>query len=433
MLGSRFVLLVCALFALVYWSLNYKSLRLAYHADRYHGDFVSSGVFFEGWYFKLSFEELNYSVIVIPGVHRNDYDRFAFMMIAYNNISHYFRFPFESFHSSTDEFLATIGQDENIFSYDKMIVNIQPKSTDDASESFQMNLTLSSHLTIPDLSWLIPGTMGPFSWIPTMQCNHHVLSLKYQVQGSIKINHSDSMSVHGVGYLEKDWGYSFPTVWSWGQANQWENLPLGTSPPSLFFSFAMIPWYFNLKFPGFLIVFEHNGHFYRFNAYLLSVVTDLTADNTTDKVSFTVYDVFFQHKLRVSTHYDESANIQSALLYGPRDDRMEKFVKETLVNNIYFDVQLTRLIHNSTGDKNDSDLFVQHGYSEEIIFQGRAMHVALEINGDIQSLIQKFRNTFENVYPWNLSLGRTLIQYYKFILTSIVSIVVVRLIVVIRR
>jgi hypothetical protein len=353
-------------------------------------------------------------------------------MVAYDTISHYFRFPFETFSSSSDKFLATIDNEKNIFSNEKLIVNLQPKDGDAANESFQMNLTLSSHVSIPDLSWIAPGTMGPYSWIPTMQCNHHVLSMKYHVQGSIQMDQGKKISVSGMGYLEKDWGYSFPSIWIWGQANQWESLP-STSSASLFFSFALIPWYFNLEFPGFLVVFEYNHEFYRFNTYLQSIVNDLSVDNNTNQVSFNVYDVLFQYKLHITTHCNECEHINSALLYAPRHDRMDKFVKEILAKNIYFDVRLSKLIQNLTSKKDDNDPFIQHGYNEEIIFQGRAQNIALEITGDVNWLSERFRKTYENIYPWNFSLIRSLVQYYKLVLTSIVSVVIIWLVFVMRR
>ena len=139
-------------------------------------------------------------------------------------------------------------------------------------------------------------------------------------------------------------------MWIWGQANQWENLP-STSSASLFFSFALIPWYFNLEFAGFLVVFEYNHEFYRFNTYLQSTVTDLSVDNTTNQVSFNVYDVLFQYKLHINTHCNELEDIHSALLYGPRSGGMDKFVKEILAKNIYFDVRLSKLNQNINLEK----------------------------------------------------------------------------------
>jgi hypothetical protein len=381
------------------------------------GHSIQNGIFFEGWYYKISFDDYKNTLVVIPGVHMNDENQHAFIMVAYENTSHYYRFPLESFSSSTDEYILKIDDEKNLFSYDKLLVNLQPKDGDDATESFRMNLTFSSHSIIPDLSVIAPGTMGPYSWIPTMQCYHHVLSMKYHIHGSIEINQAENITMSGVGYLEKDWGNSFPSIWIWGQANQWANLP-STSSASLFFSLALIPWYFNLEFAGFLIVFEYNHQFYRFNTYLQSIVNDLSVNKDTNQFSFNVYDVLFEYKLHISTHLNQNENINGAMLYGPRHGRMEKFVKEILAKNIYFDVQLSKLIQNTTTNSNNNahDIFAQHGYSEEIIFQERAQNVALEITGDVNWLTAKFRKTYENIYPWNFSLIRSLIHYYKLIL-----------------
>jgi hypothetical protein len=236
--------------------------------------------------------------------------------------------------------------------------------------------------------------------------------MKYQIDGSF-----ENVTKSAVGYLEKDWGHSFPSIWIWGQANQWINLP-STSSASLFFSLALIPWYFNLEFAGFLVVFEYNHQFYRFNTYLQSIVNDLSVDKDTNQLSFNVYDLLFEYKLHISTHLNQHENINGAPLYGPRHGRMEKFVKEILTKNIYFDVQLFKLIQNTTiiSNKDAHDPFVQHGYSEEIIFQGRAQNVALEIEGNVKWLTEKFRQTYENIYPWNFSLIRSLFHYYKLIL-----------------
>jgi len=340
---------------------------------------------------------------MIPGVQMSDDDRHAFLMIAYENISHYYRFPFESFSSSTDEYSVRIG--ENRFSYDKIFINVQPNEGDDASEIFQMNLTLSSHIKIPDLSVIAPGTMGPFSWMPTLQCYHHVLSMKYDVSGTMQ----DKEDVTAVGYLEKDWGTEFPSIWIWGQANQWQS----NVSASLFFSFALIPWYFGFKFPGFLIIFEYNHEFYRFNTYLQSNVHNLEINQTTNEVSFDIYDVLFRYKLHVQTLVNPNENVNGALLYGPRNQRMEKYVKEILGRNIYFDVKLSKLISNDrTMDDDSNDPFVRHGYTEEIVFEERATNIALEINGDIDELKQLFEQIYAHVFPWKFSLIRSLLYYF---------------------
>ncbi|CAF3241489.1 unnamed protein product [Rotaria socialis] len=423
MFALRLVTSVCIFATLIYLLFNYSSVELVFHPDRYHGHEIQKGIFFEGWYYKIVLNDYENTLVVIPGVHMNDSNRHSFIMIAYGNISHYFRFPYETISSATDEFHFTIDNKKNIFSYDQLIVDVKPNNDDDATESFQLNLTLSSNLLVPDLFWILPGTMGPYSWIPTMQCYHHVLSMKTTIHGSMQMNQNAKQTISGIGYIEKDWGNSFPSIWIWGQANQWEHLP-ATSSASIFFSLALIPWYFNLEFAGFLIVFEHNNEFYRFNTYLQSIIHDLMIDPDTHEISFDVYDVLFQYKLHVSSYSNGLNNIDGALLYGPRSDRMIKYVKELLTKNIHFDVRLSKLVQNMTSNNDDNNLFIKHGYYEEIIFQGRAQSVALEITGNVKWLSEKFRQAYENIYPWNFSLIRSIVMHYKLILTSILTMII---------
>jgi hypothetical protein len=136
-------------------------------------------------------------------------------------------------------------------------------------------------------------------------------------------------------------------------------------------------------------------------------------DNDTNQLSFTVYDLFLEYKLRVSVQFDDANS--GALLYAPREGRMEKFVKEMLDSNAHFDVRLSKLISAISIEENH-DSFVQHGYREDVLFEGRTQHVALEIHGNIIWLSKQFYDIYENTYSWCFSLIRTLIQYYRFIL-----------------
>jgi tocopherol cyclase len=387
------------------------------------GHHVHRGIFFEGWYYNMVLSNDSRTIAVIPGVLMNDDGRHSFLIVAYGNTSHYFRFPFEAFRSSsiTEEFRVNISRENtdknrmNIFSANEIIVDVQPNKEDDATESIQMNITVSSNTIPKDLSWLMPGTMGPFSWVSLMQCYHHVLSMRHNIHGTIQFGQHPRTNITGSGYLEKDWGQSFPSTWIWGQANQW----MSTSPisASLFFSFAIVPVGFGLELPGFLVIFEHNNQFFRFNTYLLSIVHDLVLNNNTNRLSFTVYDLFFEYKLSVSIQFEDANS--GALLYAPRKGRMEKFVKEMLDNNAHFDVRLSKLIPQS------DDLFVQRRYQEHVLFDARAQHVALEMHGDIIWLNEQFYNMYRKTYSWCFSLIRILIQYYRFVLLLTTTILVI--------
>jgi hypothetical protein len=391
------------------------------------GHHVQRGMFFEGWYYNMILANNSKTIAVIPGVLMNDDNRHSFLIVAYGNVSHYFRFPFEAFRSSsiTDEFRVSISRENddknrtNIFSANEIIVDVEPNNEDDATERIQMNITIFSNTRPKDLSWLMPGTMGPFSWLTIMKCYHHVLSMRHVMHGTIQFGQQLQTDVSGIGYLEKDWGQSFPSTWIWGQANQWiSTLPISAS---LFFSFAIVPVGFGIELPGFLVIFEHNHQFYHFNTYLLSIVHDLMVNNTGNYLSFIVYDLFFEYKLSVSVQFDDANS--GTLLYAPREGRMEKFVKEMLDSNAHFDVRLSKLIPVMSIEEND-DSFVQYSYQEHVLFEARTKHVAFEMNGDVIWLSKKFYKLYEKTYSWCFTLIRTLIQHYRFILLPMTIILV---------
>lgn len=385
-------------------------------------------MFFEGWYYNMKLTNDSRMIAVISGVLMNDDDRHSFLIIAYGNKSHYFRFPFEAFRSSliTEEFRVNISREDqhenriNIFSANEIIVDVEPNKDDDATERIQMNITIRSKIQPKDLSWFLPGTMGPFLWMSILQCYHHVLSMRHDIHGTIQFGQDSQTDVLGIGYLEKDWGQSFPSIWIWGQANQWINA--SSVSASLFFSFAIVPIGFGLELPGFLVIFEHNNEFYYFNTYLLSIVHNLVVNNNTNYLSFTVYDIFFQYKLTVSIQFDDKNS--GTLMYAPCQGRMEKIVKEMLDSNTYFDVHFSKLTLSTRMINDDVDSSVQHEYQEHVLFQARTQHVAFEIHGDIIWLSEQFRYVYERIYSWCFSLVKILIQYYRFILLLIISLFV---------
>lgn len=65
--------------------------------------------------------------------------------------------------------------------------------------------------------------MGPFSYIPFMECNHAILSMKSKTNGQIKINNNKINFHNDIAYIEKDWGTSFPKSHIWCQANNFQN------------------------------------------------------------------------------------------------------------------------------------------------------------------------------------------------------------------
>ena len=100
--------------------------------------------------------------------------------------------------------------------------------------------------------------MGPFSYIPNMECNHAILCMKNKTSGVIHINNTQMNFNNGTGYIEKDWGYSFPKEYIWCQGNDFKE-----ANASFMVSIANIPFKF-FSFQGIICVLIANGKEYKF-------------------------------------------------------------------------------------------------------------------------------------------------------------------------
>jgi hypothetical protein len=101
--------------------------------------------------------------------------------------------------------------------------------------------------------------MGPFKYVPFMECRHSVFSMKHRVDGKITINGTEFAYDNGVCYMEGDRGYSFPKEYLWTQCNN----PWG----SIMLSVADIP-FCGLHFNGVICAIHYRGREYRLATYL---------------------------------------------------------------------------------------------------------------------------------------------------------------------
>lgn len=101
--------------------------------------------------------------------------------------------------------------------------------------------------------------MGPFKYVPFMECRHSVFSMKHSVNGKLRINGEDYIFENGVGYIEGDRGYSFPQSYVWTQSC----FPEG----SVMLSVADIP-FCGLHFTGVISAIHYQGKEYRLGTYL---------------------------------------------------------------------------------------------------------------------------------------------------------------------
>ena len=230
--------------------------------NNYHG-FGKKKNFFEGWYYKLITEDRNYSFAIIPGIFLAKENSYSFIQF-YNGKelnAHYFKYDKKEFYASKRDFDVTI--ENNNFKLDYLKLNIDKDNIRISGELFFENI----------MGWPVkpfsPGIMGYFGLLPFMECYYQVSSFKHKIKGSLQINGKNIDFNNGIGYIEKNWGRSFPSSWIWIQANDFKDRDIG-----FMFSIAKIP-FLGLKFNGFVGAVFYKGTIYPFATYNNSKIEDI--------------------------------------------------------------------------------------------------------------------------------------------------------------
>lgn len=223
---------------------------LPFQPEIYHGT-ERSRPYFEGWYFKQSSNHGTFAVI--PGIFRGNTEKndIAFIQIIYNtSYSVFLEYSYQDFNFHPSKFEVWV--ENNFFSMKKMILDINRNEIRLEGEIFFGETTpLKTNIVSPSI-------MGPFSYLPGMQCNHGVLSLTHKLNGAININDDLLRFEDAVGYIEKDWGEAFPNSWIWMQCNDEKS--------SMMCSVASIP-YGKVSFTGLICVVLTGSVQYRFATY----------------------------------------------------------------------------------------------------------------------------------------------------------------------
>lgn len=229
--------------------------------------------YFEGWYFKHVSHDLKHVWSFIPGISLTKKDPHSFIQVI-NGItgeSVYVTYPVNQFIYSKNELNLKVG---NSRFTDKNI------SIDIEEGNFKIKGELRYDKTTPyPGTRFSPGIMGWYSFVPFMECKHGIVSVNHDITGSIVINGESQSFNNGKGYIEKDWGTSFPETWIWIQANNFN-----ARETSFQFSVAKIPW-LGKFFIGFISFVYYDASFHLFSIYNNSVISEVShTDNSIDIV-----------------------------------------------------------------------------------------------------------------------------------------------------
>lgn len=287
--------------------------------------------YFEGWYFKQVSFDLKTVISIIPGISLDKMDPHCFIQLIASRraggtenpplMTEYFRFPLEAFKHQDKPFSIQIG--ENHFSEDGFFISLESKET---KMKGQIDFGPLGGIKTTLLN---PNIMGIFAYIPKMECNHGIVSMTHHLNGSLELNEESISFNQGNGYIEKDWGTSFPESYLWIHSNNFER-----SDASFMCSVAHIP-FLGGSFKGFICNLCLDGTEYRFATYNRSRLEVLEFSSSRTRLILRRKNLVLKIE----------ANMESGgLLKSPHLGAMSHQIKE----GIFGKVELT--LENSRGD-----------------------------------------------------------------------------------
>lgn len=322
-------------------------LRSAWHPEGYHGWGIRRR-YFEGWYFKVVSADGQHALAFIPGISMSESGEcHAFVQVMDGKAcqAHYYRFEAEQFRPATDRFELEVG--DNFFSADRLRLRLP---------GFEGEIEATDCIEWPRMLGA-PGIMGWYSFVPFMECNHGVVSLHHHLHGHLTYTPHDAATPQrvsfkgGKGYIEKDWGRSFPRAYMWMQTNHFSM----TDRASLLASVAHIPW-LSGHFIGSISGLWLDGRLYRFATYT-------GAKHRIELGEHKATLIFRQRREELRLHATQAAG---TALVSPLQGDMTGKINESLQARVQVELWLD-------------------GHR---VFEDTGLHAGLEIAGDVGVLMR---------------------------------------------
>lgn len=273
--------------------------------------YLSSCNYFEGWYFKHTKNDRGISFIL--GISIEDKKKKAFIQVITHQASYYIDYEIDLFTYHNEPFSIQI--EKNYFSKEKIHLDIKESHQ---SPSIYGNIFYSENKEIKK-NIFHPNIMGPFAYIPSMECHHAILSMKNSTQGYIMIDQEKMSFENGRAYIEKDWGISFPKTYIWAQGNDFQN-----EGASFMLSMADVPFKV-LEFRGLICILIIDDKEYRFTTY--NGAKQTACDLSDRSINITLQKG--KYCLKVQSSYEIGHP-----LIAPNKGKMEKGIIESISASI---------------------------------------------------------------------------------------------------
>lgn len=257
--------------------------------------------YFEGWYFKHQNEDTVLAFIPGQSIDRGG-KKHPFLQIIWNESSYFLDFKEDDYLVDRRQGKVILGN--NIFSRRGVKVDLISK-----------DIAVYGTIRYGSLSPINYPIMGPFRFVPFMECRHEIISMAHVLQGKITVN-GRVLDFNGeTGYIEGDRGRSFPRDYLWLQCNRFrENA-------SVMAAVAHIP-FMGSSFQGCIAVVRYNGKEYRFATYL---GTKIICRRETAVV---LKQGDYELKIFLSNRIGDRAARFSHKLTAPTKGKMNRHIKE---------------------------------------------------------------------------------------------------------
>lgn len=284
--------------------------------------------YFEGWYFKNTNNKSGISFI--PGININENNKKAFIQVITDDSSYFVNYDINDFEYNFDPFYIKVKN--NIFSRDGINIDIFDE-IQNLKVKGNIKYLNTKNIKVTTIS---PNIMGPFSYIPFMECNHAIISMKNNTKGLININNNQIDFNNGIGYIEKDWGCSFPKSYIWCQGNNFEN-----TEASFMLAIAIIPFKI-FQFKGVICTLIVNNKEYKFTTYNNSKLIENEINNKFINITLKKGNYY----LNVKSTYNNGLK-----LLAPVKGKMQKNILENICSKITINLKYKyKLIFSDTSN-----------------------------------------------------------------------------------
>lgn len=320
--------------------------RALWNPDMYHG-WGYEKAYFEGWYIKIVDSTETHAWAFIPGIsigHGGEKHAFIQTIDGKACKTTYHKFDIQAFQPS--ELSFDVSLDNNRFSAHHITIDLP---------HVQGELTFEDTTPWPKMLGA-PGIMGWFSFVPFMECYHGVVSLNHRLKGYLNFENQRIDFNNGRGYIEKDWGTSFPNAYIWLQSNHFHDIGATdmSDDISLIGSVANIPM-LGGHFIGYIVGFWFRGKLHRFATYTGAQMKAYTEGS---HIALAFQDS--RYRLEIETE-----KTGSGTLISPLQGDMVGKINESLL----------------------AILYVRFYEKNELIYEGQGRNAGLEAAGNVDILL----------------------------------------------